>query len=153
MADRVADQNDNSRMQKRLTKLTSEKSKLELLVNMMTKLSMASGLEDAASRALESIMMVIGATNITLFYPQDTQYSTIDVFGKKQKLTLMDDPLVLAAIENAVPNQIQSAFGSTRMTYPTKDNLAFTWVYPLLIGQKLIGKTVIIDNGFFRNPQ
>ena len=139
MESQRADKNSDRDLKERFRKLAFEKSELQLLVNMMAKLNLTSDLGDVINRALQSIMTVIGATNIILFYQQDARYFSVDVFGGKQRVAVLDDLLVLATIESAAPNQIESPFDATMMTYPTEDYRAFTWVYPLLIGTDVIG--------------
>ena len=145
MKDPKAHRNKDIELKERFRNLAFEKSELELLVNMMAKLSRTSDLEDVIQQSLQSIMTVIGATNIILFYQQAGQYFSVDVFGARQILAVLDDPWVSSAIKGAEPTQIESTFDDTMMTYATEDYRAFTWVYPLGIGPEVIG-VIKVDN-------
>ena len=79
-------------LKKRLARLAAEKSRIELLLNMLLKLNSASDLEGVINHGLRVIVEVIGATNACLVVSEGGQYVVTDAFGQNERLESAVDP-------------------------------------------------------------
>jgi signal transduction histidine kinase len=125
-------------LQDRLEKLAADKSHLDLLIHMMSRLGAVSGLENTVEAMLQVILDNIGGTNLILYYFIDGDIYSTDVFGKKMKLDVIEDASVKKARENREPAVYEHDFSDTMMITP-EFTKAMTWVFPLLVGTGLIG--------------
>jgi len=125
-------------LQERAKKLAREKSYMQLVIRLMNRVSAASGLEDTIDCMLRNILDVVGGTDLVLYYWIDNDIFRADVFGNKIQLDAIDDELVQQAQATHEPVEFECAFSETQLTTP-EFTKGFTWVYPLLIGQDLIG--------------
>jgi K+-sensing histidine kinase KdpD len=125
-------------LEERAKKLAMEKAHLNLLIHMMSQLSTATGLENAVANLLQVILKNIGGVNLTLHYWIDDEVHYADVFGKKEKLDVIEDAYVAQVAKNRIFSEQEHDFQDTHMI-----TLAFTkaqtWVIPLLVGIDLIG--------------
>jgi len=121
-----------------LKKLTADKSYLNLLIHMMSRLSAVSGLENTVEAMLQAILDNIGGTNLILYYFIDDDIYCADVFGRKMKLDVIDDASVQKVRESCEPAVHEHDFSNTMMI-TSKFTKASTWVFPLLVGSDLIG--------------
>jgi signal transduction histidine kinase/CheY-like chemotaxis protein len=125
-------------LKERAKKLAIEKSYLQLIVQLMSKISTVSGLEDTIDNLLRQVVDVIGGANLILYYQIDDEFFYADLYGKKQKLPQIDDPQVLAVYQQGEPIEYQHDFKDTQLVSAEFTN-AYTWVYPLKVGSQLIG--------------
>ena len=104
---------DNKKLEKleaRAKKLAMDKSYLQLIINMMEKLSMALEMEEATV-AIPSIMVDnIGGTNVILYYIVDNVFYGSDAYGKKWKVDSIDDEEVQKVIDLKEPKLIEKNF-------------------------------------------
>lgn len=127
-----------TRLQERTSKLAREKSYLQVLIRLMSRISEAPGLENTIQNLLRSIPDVIGGINIILYYMIDETIMYCDVFGREERLTRIEDDLVRQVYETRQPLEFEHDFQDTRML--TKEfTKAYTWVYPLQVGQEIVG--------------
>jgi len=122
----------------RLEKLAAEKSYLNLLIHMMSRLSAVSGIEDTVEAMLQVILNNIGGVNLKIYYFIDDNIYYSDVFGEKMKLDVIEDASVKKVLESHEPAVYEHDFSDTMMMTP-EFTKAMTWVFPLLVGPDLIG--------------
>ncbi len=125
-------------LEERARKLAREKSYLQLVMRLINRVSAASGLEDTVDCMMRNILDVLGGTNIVLYYWIDDDIFSADVYGTKSKLDAINDELVQKAETTREPIEVEHDFGDTQMT-PPEFGKAYTWVYPLLVGNDLVG--------------
>lgn len=125
-------------LEERAKKLAREKSYLQLVMRLINRISAVSGLDDTIDCMMRNILDVVGGGNIILYYQVDSDIFSADVYGNKTQLSAIEDELVLKAQTTREPVEIEHDFSDTRMTTP-EFGKAYTWVYPLLVGQDLIG--------------
>jgi len=125
-------------LKERARKLAQDKSYLQLIINLMNKVSAAQGLDNRIETLLNNILDVLGGANICLYYLIDDELHYADLFGKRQKLDRIDDELAKKALESGQPIEHVHAFGDTQMLTP-EFTKAYTWVFPLLAGTERIG--------------
>jgi signal transduction histidine kinase/DNA-binding NarL/FixJ family response regulator len=126
------------KLKERAKKLATEKSYLQLLIQLISKISSVSGLEDTIDKLLQEIVDVIGGANLILYYQIDDDIFYADLYGIRKKLTVIEDPLVLQVYQTGEPIEIQHDFKDTHLISPEFTN-AYTWVYPLKVANQLIG--------------
>ncbi|MFA7405998.1 MAG: histidine kinase dimerization/phospho-acceptor domain-containing protein, partial [Pelobacteraceae bacterium] len=125
-------------LEERARKLAQEKSYLQLVMSLINRVSAASGLEDTVDCMMRNILDVVGGTNIILYYWIDSDIFSADVYGTKTKLDAISDELVQKSITGREPIEVVHDFSDTKMT-TTEFTNAYTWVYPLLVGDDLVG--------------
>ena len=129
---------DLSHLEERARKLALDKSYLQLVINLMNRVSAASGLDDTVDCMLHNILDVVGGANIILYYLSDKDIFYVDVYGRKMLLDRIEDELVERVFSSHEAVEMEHEFSDTRMTTP-EFTKAYTWVYPLLVGPELIG--------------
>jgi PAS domain S-box-containing protein len=115
-----------------------EKSHLQLLIHMMGRLSTVTGLENTIENMLQVILSNIGGSNLVIHYVIDGDIYYVDVFGKKMKLSDIEDLSVKKVFETREFVEFEHDFSDTKMMTP-EFTKASTWVFPLLVGRDLIG--------------
>jgi len=125
-------------LEERARKLAQEKSYLQLVMRLINRVSSASGLEDTVDCMMRNILDVVGGTNIVLYYWIDGDIFSVDVYGTKSKLDAIDDELVQKAETTREPIEVEHDFSDTQMT-TLEFGKAYTWAYPLLVGNDLVG--------------
>lgn len=127
-----------SRLKERSAKLAQDKSYLQLIINLINKVSAAQGLENMIETLLNNILDVLGGSNIILYYLIDDELYYADIFGTRMKLAGIDDDLVKSALESGEFIEQEHDFGDTQMLTP-QFSKAYTWAFPLLAGREKIG--------------
>lgn len=125
-------------LQKRTAKLAGDKSYLQLLVNMMQQLGAVAGLENIVDAMPHIVMENIGGTNLILYYFIDQDIYRADLYGNKSRLDAIDDPEVAHTADTREMAEYQCNAADSRMTGSMLAN-AWTWVFPLRVGDELIG--------------
>jgi len=134
--------------EKRLRKLAFAKSKLELVLRMMTRLSQTSGLENVIRNGLEAIMEAVGATNIVLLYRHGSNYVCVDVFGNNIEKEDLKNSEIFRVYKDKIPRTVSSHYHNTKMTFQTKDSKSYTWIYPLLSRNEALG-VIKVENTIY----
>ncbi len=129
---------DLAEMKDRLTRLAREKAQLQLIALLMNRLSELPGLEKTVEGMLQFAMDILGGLNVTIFYRIDEAIHSVDVHGKKEVVTEIQDDLVRQVFETREFASRERDFGQTGMTTKEFTN-ATTWVMPLLVGVELVG--------------
>lgn len=126
------------KLKQRATKLALDKSNQQLVMQLMSKMGEASGLENVIDNMLHSIVDVIGGTNLVLYYKIDADVFYADVYGVKKQLQQPDDQRVADAFATGDAVEYQHDFSDTHMLTAAFTN-AYTWIYPLKVGPTVIG--------------
>lgn len=129
---------DLDRLQERLAKLAGEKSYLQLVNHLMNSLSAVPGLDQTADSIVKLIMENIGGSNISLYYPINSNIYFVDVFGSRKVLDEFDDEMVQRAFEHQECVEVELHFDDTMMTTP-RFARASKWALPLIVGARTIG--------------
>jgi len=131
-------------MKERADGLARQKSYLQLIINLIHKLGMVSGMDDTIETLLKIIIENIGGTNVSLYYLIDTEIYFRDIQNKKKRIEIISDPDVKKVFETRQFIEIEHDFKETKLL-TSEFTKAFTWVYPLLSGEDLAG-VIKIDN-------
>ena len=125
-------------LEERLGKLATDKAHLQLVVQLMDRMSAVPGLDNVVDNMLQAVADVIGGVNLILYYRIDEALYYADVFGLRKRVESLEDELVGSAFETREPIERQHPFENTRMLTPEFSS-AYTWVVPLIIGAEVIG--------------
>jgi signal transduction histidine kinase/DNA-binding response OmpR family regulator len=115
-----------------------DKSYLQLITNLMNKMSLVPGLENVIDTVLRIVIDTFGGTFDCIYYIIDNDYYYADIAGKKQKLVDIKDDLVKKVINTREFTEVKLDFSETKMLTP-EFSKASTWVFPLQVGPDLIG--------------
>jgi PAS domain S-box-containing protein len=126
------------RLQEQAASLAADKSRLQSVVSMMTRISAAPGLDDTIQCILQGVLDVIGGQNIALYYLVDHTLFYADVLGKRTRLDRIDDGLVKTAFDTRRPAQCAHDLQATGVRSP-EFTQAHTWAFPLLVGEAVFG--------------
>jgi PAS domain S-box-containing protein len=126
------------RLHEQAASLAADKSRLQSIVDMMTRISGAPGLDDTIQRILQSVLDVIGGENVALYYLVDRILFYADVLGKRTRLDRIDDGLVKTAFDTRRPAQCAYDLQGTGIRTPELTK-AHTWAFPLLVGEAVFG--------------
>jgi len=126
------------KLKQRATKLALDKSNQQLVMQLMRKMSEASGLENVIDNMLRSIVDVIGGANLILYYKIDVDIFSADVYGVKKHLQQLDDQRAGDAFATGNASEYEHDFSDTQMLTPAFTH-AYTWIYPLKVGAAVIG--------------
>ncbi|CAG1020703.1 two-component system, sensor histidine kinase [Patescibacteria group bacterium] len=126
------------RLKERAKKLALDKSYQQLVMQLMNRMSEATGLDNVIGNMLQAIVDVIGGANLILYYKIDDDFFYADVYGEKKQLTTIDDERVALAFATGEAVEYEHDFSDTQMMTPAFTN-AYTWIYPLKVGNKVIG--------------
>jgi len=134
----AAAQAEIARLKASVRRLAEEKSNLLIITSLIERLNPLTGLHDMIDEMLKSILEVIGGTNIKLYYWLEGRLHYVDFFGERRFLPDIDDALVaeVAASRQFVEQRAESADSLLRGSYLPG---AWTWAFPLAIGDELIG--------------
>jgi signal transduction histidine kinase/CheY-like chemotaxis protein len=127
-----------ARLRARMQKLSLEKSWLQLMINLMNRLSQVPGLDNTVINLLQGTVQVIGGTNAILYYFIDNEIHYNDVLGVHRILDHIDDALVVNVLESGHFIEEEETFSATELTLALA-NKGWTWVFPLTIGEEQIG--------------
>jgi signal transduction histidine kinase/CheY-like chemotaxis protein len=116
----------------------SQKSYLQLIIQLMSRISTVSGLEDTIDNMLHAVIDVLGGANLILYYKIDEVIFYTDVYGKKQKLDHISDEQVAQVYQSAEHIEYEHDFKDTQLV-SAEFTKAYTWVYPLKVGNEIVG--------------
>jgi len=131
-------QEEKQRLEARARKSALDKSYLQLIIRLMSRVSATSGLENLINNLLRGVADVIGGLNIMLYYRIDNQLHYTDVYGKKEQLERVADPLVQQVFDSRTTLELEHEFSDTKMA-TAEFGRAYTWVVPLSVGPELVG--------------
>lgn len=131
-------QEEKERLEARAQKSALDKSYLQLIIRLMNRVSATSGLENLISNMLRGVADVIGGLNIILYYRIDDNLHYTDVYGRKEQLERIDDPLVQQVFDSRTTLELEHEFSDTKMA-TAQFGSGYTWVVPLLVGPELVG--------------
>jgi signal transduction histidine kinase/DNA-binding NarL/FixJ family response regulator len=127
-----------NKLKERAKKLALDKSYQQLVMQLMNKINETSGLDNVIDNMLHSIVDVIGGANLILYYKIDDNIFYADVFGVKKQLTELHDERIVTTFATGKPVEYEHDFSDTKMLTPAFTH-AYTWIYPLKVGIKVIG--------------
>ncbi|HCM25924.1 MAG TPA: hypothetical protein DIC34_05145 [Treponema sp.] len=123
----------------KVNKLSRDKSQLQLIANMMSKIGASQGLDAIIRTMLSDIMGVIGGMNSVIFYYHiDDDLFCADALGQQKKIDRMDDNLVKSAFERRQSMEADGEFVDTALMAPEFAK-AYAWAVPLIAGDDLVG--------------
>jgi len=131
-------QDELARCQERTRRLAKDKSYLQLVNNLMMKLSQARGVESVVENMLRILLDNLGGANVSVYYFVGTELYCADVYGRKVTIETMDDEMVKAVFDSRELIEVEHDFEQTRMLTP-EFTKACTWAIPLLVGSDLVG--------------
>lgn len=131
-------ENEVDNLKQRVKKLATEKSYLQLIIQLMSRISAVSGLENTVDNLLHAVVDVLGGANLILYYTIDEAIFYADVYGKKQKLDTISDAAVLQVYQTHSPLECEHDFKDTHLM-SAEFTKAYTWVFPLQVGNEIIG--------------
>lgn len=134
----VIERQEWEKLNKRIRWLAADKSYLQLITNLMNRLSAVPGLENVIESILRITVDTFGGTFDCIYYLLDNNYYYADIHGKKQRIDKVEDSLVLKVFETREFSEIEIDFKETMMLTP-EFSKANTWAYPLVVGSDLIG--------------
>jgi signal transduction histidine kinase len=132
------DQTEVNKLRARNKKLATEKSYLQLVVDMMCRLSTASGLENTLHNMIYAVVESIGGANAAIYYKVDDDIYRMNLTGSVEKIDQITDSIVADVFRDRKPIEIEHAYGDTKMLLPEFCN-AQTLAYPLIASGNIIG--------------
>lgn len=129
---------NNEELSKRVSKLAKDKSYLQLIIHMASRLGAISTLQNVVLAIPQIILDNIGGTNIKLYYFIDNDSYYSDAMGDSECLKGIDDYAVVSAKNTRQSSFIEHDFSDTMMMTPEFEK-AWDWVYPLIVGDDVIG--------------
>ena len=79
------------KLKKRADDLAREKSRYQMVTDILSELAAALGLKEVVAKAIHTIMNAWGGTNITLYYRIDDQWYKSDVYSAQESIASIDD--------------------------------------------------------------
>lgn len=139
MAEMITIPKENlARLEERIRNLALEKSNLQLVNDLMSRLSAVPGLENTTEAIVRLILDNIGGSNVAIYYLVGSELHFADVYGARTRVEVVEDPLARKAFEMRKFILEVREFEETQMTTP-EFTKASNWALPLLVGDKLIG--------------
>ena len=126
------------RLNERVRRLAADKAYLQLVNQLMTRLSTLPGLENLIQGLLQSVSDTIGGTNVVLYYWINGRLHQADVYGNRRQLESIDDPAVEQVAMSLQPLQVARESESAKMMSAALVQ-SWTWIYPLAVGDEMIG--------------
>jgi len=124
----------------RLVELARQKSRLELINNLLIGLSKVAGLDNMVGHILDILMQTIGAENISIIYRLDGLWQQRDVYGTSREFAEPPNPDIAAVLADGKPRQIRNP--DMQASYPPGATGAIAlenWIFPLVSRQRKIG--------------
>jgi PAS domain S-box-containing protein len=126
-------------LEHRLFELASQKSRLELIYNLLTRLSKVAGLDNLVEHILEVLMQTVGAANITLIFRLGDIWQLRDVYGTSQELRELEKPDIVAALASGKPQRISNPAMPAPNPGTTGTMALENWIFPLVSRERKIG--------------
>lgn len=127
-----------ARLNERVRRLAADKAYLQLVNQLMTRLSTLPGLDNLIQGFLQSVSDTIGGTNVVLYYWMNECLYQADVYGNRRQLEQFDDPEVEQVAASLQPLQLSLESAEAKMM-PSALVQAWTWIYPLAVGDEMVG--------------
>jgi signal transduction histidine kinase/CheY-like chemotaxis protein/HPt (histidine-containing phosphotransfer) domain-containing protein len=126
------------RLQGRVRRLAEEKSYLQLIVRLIEQLNPQPGIDAMVSGMLHNIVETIGGTNIKIWYWIGTELHYAEFLGAAGIVQTIDDPTAAEVARERRFIEIQRDVEDSLLRGGIVPG-AWTWTFPLLVGQDLIG--------------
>jgi signal transduction histidine kinase len=138
MPESTVSQAEFEKLRERARRLALEKSYLQLVHELIRKLSAVTGVEDTAAMIARLILDSIGGSNVAVYFYIGEELHFADAYGQKKRLEEVDDEMVLKAIGNRRFIEESREFEDTKMITPEFTKSSY-WALPLIVGETLIG--------------
>ncbi len=139
MAEKIdTPKNEIDNLRARVKKLAGDNSYSQMIIGLMGKISSAPGLENTIENLLRNSLDIIGGLNHIIYYWIESDLYYADAYGVRKLIDKIDDPLVAQVVETRNQIEHEYPFSATLMTTP-EFSKAYTWLFPLMIGQDIIG--------------
>lgn len=126
------------RLKERVRRLAEEKSYLQLILRMIEQINPMPGMHDMVSNMLHNIVESIGGTDIKIWYWLDNELRYASFLGDSASVSAIDDPTAYLVSQNCEFIESCSEPNDSLMRGGILPG-AWTWWFPLLVGQELIG--------------
>jgi signal transduction histidine kinase/DNA-binding response OmpR family regulator len=126
------------RLKARVRRLAEEKSYLQLIVRMIEQLDPLPGVHDMVNAMLLNIMETIGGTNIKIWYWIDEDLYFSELFGEKNIVRRIDDPIAEQVMQGRQFVEISGDAADSLLRDGALPG-SCTWCFPLLLADELIG--------------
>ncbi|HEY3489282.1 MAG TPA: PAS domain S-box protein [Candidatus Deferrimicrobiaceae bacterium] len=125
-------------LRERVTRLSREKAHYALVNDIINRLGAVAGLDDVVDHILTTLMNTIGGANLLLYYRVEEELFLADVYGRRERITEIEDPLVREVFltreaSGDVPGVPRAGL------LAGSDRSGAVWLFPLLAGNDLIG--------------
>lgn len=131
-------------LESRLRKLSEEKANLYLILHMVELLNPIAGVESLLDSLMSALCGSLGGSNVEIFYLDEGEIHYANLFGERQILEQITDPLVEDVFQQHHFKEASSDTNHTLLRGQTSA-VACTWVMPLLVGKELIGVIKMSD--------
>lgn len=123
----------------RLIELARQKSRLELLNTMLTRLTAVTGLANMVQHILQILLETIGAANIHICYRIGSEWHCVDLLGEETTDSQQLDPRIETVLASGEPER----FGAPPVAGPGGDLATETWIFPLICRERTVGAVVL----------
>ncbi|MCM2255198.1 MAG: PAS domain S-box protein [Vicinamibacteria bacterium] len=135
---------DTPGLRQRLRKLAAEKSYLQLLIRLMSRVPASPGLDNVVAALLQGVVEVIGGTGTALYYRIGGEYALQELSGRRARMREVDDADVRTAFESGAP--VERVHDAARTLMESSEfPHAYTWVHPLTVGPDVVAVLRIED--------
>lgn len=129
---------ETEQLRARLRHMAEDHASLQLVVHLIEHLNPLPGLDNMVSAMLASIVETIGGTNIKIYYWIEKELHYADFFGEQKVLGGIDDALVAEVARTRAFRELDAVSDDALLQGDIVPG-AWTWGFPLLVGQELIG--------------
>ena len=126
------------RLRERTRRLALEKSYLQLVNDLINKLSRVPGLDKTVEEVLRIILDNIGGTTVCLYYFIHDSLHFADVYGGRRVVKELTDSMVQRVLATRQFLEEELPYEETKMLTPEFTRASF-WALPLVVGEQLIG--------------
>jgi signal transduction histidine kinase/FixJ family two-component response regulator len=122
----------------RVRRLAEDKSYLQLILRMIEQINPIDGVHDMVDSMLHSIVESIGGTNIKIWFWVESRIHYASFLEGSQTVTDINDELVNQVINTREFIESSSDSAEALLVGDVQPG-AWTWCFPLMVGQELIG--------------
>ncbi|MEW6679076.1 MAG: PAS domain-containing protein [Pseudomonadota bacterium] len=126
------------RLRRHNATLEENQTNFQLLMQLMGNINPLDGLENMLRALLDSIVDILGGTNVRLWYRREKQICYLDFLGEARLLAEIDDPQARQAAEEREPVELHPGAEGAQLRDDTLRS-TWTWAFPLLVGNELVG--------------
>ena len=129
-----------SSQQQRINKLAQEKAQAQLVADVLSDLARIQGIVPIATHTMQHLMTAIGGTHLTFYGKQNGHWLVLDVYGRHEKVTTIEDEMVREVIEKGEAMGAHSDSSTSGLfTMDTGMSTFEKWVFPLRVDDQVFG--------------